>query len=183
MSNVFTWLWRLVTGRALRAGTSPFPAGTGPARLVIIRHGEKTGKKSDQGLSPAGTARAARLTTYLPETFGAPEFLIAARTSKRSRRPVETLEPLAAALDLPINADVDDADVKKLVGALRDNSAYRGKAGVISWRHSDIPRLVAALGASDDVLPEWHEDDYTTMVVLEYRDGKPPAARRLAMPF
>lgn len=183
MTNVFTWLWRLVTGRPSRAGTSPFPAGQGPARLVVIRHGEKTGKKSDPNLSPAGTARADRLATYIPETFGKPDFLIAAQTSKRSRRPVETLEPLAAALRLPIDDEFDDSEVKKLVRALRDDPVYRGKSGVISWRHSDIPRLVAALGAPESLLPDWHEDDYTTVVVIDYRDGKPPAARRLAMPF
>lgn len=180
MSSVLSWLWKLLTGRG--AGVSPFPAGTGPARLILLRHAEKTGKKSDTGLSPAGTARAAQLATYLPETFGRPAFLIAARTSKRSRRPVETLEPLAAATGLSISDDLDDSEVKKLVKALRDDPAYRGKVGVISWRHSDLPDLAAALGAPDGFLPDWYEDDYTTVIVLDYGAG-PPRAQRVAMPF
>lgn len=183
MTNIFKTLWRLITGRAIGAGGSPFPPGQGPSKLIVLRHAEKTGKKSDTGLSPAGTARADRLATYIPQSFGKPDFLLAAATSKRSRRPVETLEPLAAALRLAIESEFDDSDVKKLVRALRDDPSYRGKRGVISWRHSDIPRLVSALGAADDVLPDWHEDDYTTIVVIDYRDGHPPAARRLTMPF
>lgn len=183
MTNIFKTLWRLITGRGPRDGTSPFAAGQGPARLVILRHAEKTGKKSDPGLSPAGTARAARLAAYIPETFGKPAFLFAAATSKRSRRPVETLEPLADALRLPIDATFDDAEVRKLVKALHDGDMFRAKSGVISWRHSDIPRLVAALGAPEDFLPGWAEDDYITVVVIDYRDGAPPAARRMQMPF
>lgn len=183
MTGIFKQLWRLITGRGPREGTSPFPDGHGPARLIVLRHAEKTGKKSDSGLSPAGTARAARLVDYIPGTFGAPAFLIAARTSARSRRPVETLEPLAEAAGLSIRGDIDDSEVKKLVRALRDDDAYRSKAGVISWRHSDIPRLVASLGAPEDLLPDWHEDDYTTIVVIDYRDGAPPTARCIQMPF
>lgn len=180
MTNVLSWLWRLLTGRG--EGVSPFPAGTGPSRLVLLRHAEKTGKKSDTGLSPAGTARAERLATYLPDTFGAPQFLIAARTSKRSRRPVETLEPLAAATGISIREDIDDSEVRKLVKALRDDATYRGRTGVISWRHSDLPRLISELGAPDALMPDWHEDDYTTVIVLDYGAGL-PRAHRVEMPF
>lgn len=180
MTSMFSWLWRLLTGR--HEGVSPFPDGAGPSRLVLLRHAEKTGKKSDTGLSPAGTARAARLARYIPEAFGTPHFLIAARTSKRSRRPVETLEPLAAATGLAIREDIDDSEVRKLVKALRDDAFYHGRTGVISWRHSDLPRLISELGAPDALMPDWHEDDYTTVIVLDYGSG-PPRAKRAAMPF
>ena len=177
-SIVVPWLMSLF----ISPRQSPFPKGTGPARLIVLRHAEKTGKKSDTGLSPAGTARAARLATYIPEAFGPPAFLIAARTSKRSRRPVETLEPLAAATGLSIRDDLDDSEVKKLVKALRDDPTYRGKAGVISWRHSDLPDLATALGALERLMPDWHEDDYTTVIVLDYGSDT-PRAQRVAMPF
>lgn len=180
MSSVFSWLWKLFTGRD--AGGSPFPAGTGPARLIILRHAEKTGKKSDTGLSPVGTARAVQLARYVPDTFGLPAFLIAARTSNRSRRPVETLEPLAEAMSLAIRDDLDDSEIRKLVKALRDDPAYRGRSGVVSWRHSDLPGLVAALGAPDDFLPDWDEDDYSTVILLDYGAGL-PRAQRYTMPF
>lgn len=185
MTSIITWLKRLFFGTSQRGpGVSPFPVGTGPARLVVLRHAEKTGEKSDPHLSRAGSKRAKRLAKYLPETFGTPDFLIAARTSKRSRRPVETMEPLAAALELPIRDDLDDSDIAEVVEVLRDTAAYRGKFGVLSWRHSDIPALIEALGAPDDTLPRgWDEDDFTTIIDFSFTDGVLPRARRVEMPF
>ena len=117
-------------------------------------------------------------------TFGRPDFLVAARSSKRSRRPVETIEPLATGLGgLAIADDLDDEQVADLAERLRDTPAWHGGTGVISWRHSDIPRLVAALGAPDLLGDEWDETDYTTVVDLVLRDGAPPDARRVTMPF
>ncbi len=180
------WLKRLFSGTPRPAPeSSPFPHGTGPARLVILRHAEKTGEKSDPHLSKAGARRAQRLATWIPETFGRPDFLVAAKTSKRSRRPVETIEPLARALGgLAIADDLDDEQVADLVERLRDVPAWLGKVGVVSWRHSDIPRLVTALGAPPALLgDEWDEADYTTVVDVVFTGTGAPEARRVTMPF
>ncbi|MFM9943362.1 MAG: hypothetical protein ACKVP7_28185 [Hyphomicrobiaceae bacterium] len=150
----------------------------------MLRHAEKTGDRRDRNLSPAGHERAARLVPYVLETFGRPDFLIAAKSSDRSRRPVETIEPLAAALGLNIKSKFDDEEVDALVAALGEKGSYRGKFGVISWRHSDIPRLVASLGAPAGTLAaEWDESDYTTLVEIIYSSGGKVTAKRLTMPF
>lgn len=180
LTSVIAWL------KSLFAATrqSPFPAGTGPARLIVLRHAEKTGKKSDQGLSRQGTARARQLADYIPQTFGRPHFLIAARTSERSRRPVETLEPLAAALELPIDADIDDAKINRLIKTLREDARYHGKVGVVSWRHSDLSRLVEALGAPAATTPsKWDGNDYSTIIDITFSDTGAPTARAVKMPF
>ncbi len=179
------WFKSLFFGApAALPGVSPFQPDTGPARLIVLRHAEKTGDRRDRNLSPAGHERAARLVPYVLESFGRPDFLIAAKSSDRSRRPVETIEPLAAALGLEIKSKFDDAEVDALVAALGEKRAYRSKFGVVSWRHSDIPRLVATLGAPADTFPgHWDEADYTTMVEISYGSGSKVTARRLTMPF
>ena len=121
---------------------------------------------------------------YVLETFGRPDFLIAAKSSDRSRRPVETIEPLAAAVGLEIKRKFDDDEVDALVAALGEKRAYRSKSGVMSWRHSDIPSLVVTLGAPADTIPgEWSESDYTTLVDISYSSGSNVTAKRLTMPF
>ncbi|MDX2259622.1 MAG: histidine phosphatase family protein, partial [Hyphomicrobiaceae bacterium] len=164
-------------------GASPFPPGTGPSRLIVMRHAEKSGDKRDPHLSLPGRKRAEHLVEYIPATFGQPHFLIAARTSSRSRRPVETLEPLAAALALEVRAKFDDDDVDDIVEALRDKQRHRGKLGVICWRHSELAGLVQALGAAPDAYPDpWDENDYTTIIDLTYPGNGEVTARRIRMP-
>ncbi len=183
--GLLNWFKSLLFGAPTALpGVSPFRPDTGPARLIVLRHAEKTGDKRDRNLSHAGHERAARLVPYALETFGRPDFLIAAKSSDRSRRPVETIEPLAAALGLEITSKLDDDEVGALVAALDEKRAYRNKFGVISWRHSDIPRLVAALGAPAGTLPaEWDDSDYATLVDINYSVGSKVTAKRLKMPF
>jgi hypothetical protein len=183
--GLLDWFKSLFVGASTSLpGVSPFRPDTGPARLIVLRHAEKTGDRRDRNLSPAGRERATRLVPYVLETFGRPDFLIAAKSSDRSRRPVETIEPLAAALGLEIKSNFDDDEVHALVAALGEKRAYRGKFGVISWRRSDIPCLVATLGAPVDSFPaEWGESDYTTLVDINFCSGSRVRAKRLTMPF
>ena len=168
----------------LQLGVSPFPSGMGPSRLVVIRHAEKSGDRRDPHLSLPGRRRAEQLVDYIPSIFGQPHFLIAARTSGRSRRPVETLEPLAAAFELEVGAKFGDSDSLGLVDTLSGKQRYCGKLGVICWRHSELPRLVGALGASPATLPRrWDESDYTTIVDVTYSGNGEARAKRLQMPF
>jgi hypothetical protein len=183
--GLFQWLKRLFSRAPESAPrTSPFPPGTGPSRLIVLRHAEKLGDKRDPHLSLPGRRRAEHLANFIPATFGEPKFLIAARTSLRSRRPVETLEPLAAALALEIRAKLDDGDSAALIEMLRDKKRYQGKLGVICWRHSELPRLATALGAAADVVPKpWDENDYTTVIDITFPGNGEVRAKRLQMPF
>lgn len=197
----FQWLKRLFTGAPrvppsrpppavpsgattdLPSGMSPFPPGTGPARLIVLRHAEKSGDRRDPHLSLTGRRRAEQLVGYVPATFGQPHFLIAARTSNRSRRPVETLEPLAAALGLEVRAKFDDKDSARLIETLRDKQRHRGKLGVICWRHSGLPKVLQALGAAPGTFPtSWDDNDYTTIVDITFPGNGEARAKRLQMP-
>jgi hypothetical protein len=187
LATFFGWLSGLF-GSRLRvgsaAGVPPFPKGTGPTRLVIIRHAEKTGEKSNPHLSRAGKRRAERLASYIPATFGRPDFLVAAAPSQRSYRPTETIEPLAGSLGLPILDAFDDEDSIAFVKELRSNSAFAGKFGIISWRHSNIPVLVAELGARRGSFPaKWGEDCFNLTIEMEFRNGESPSVRQIVQPF
>lgn len=183
--NFFAWLKRLLFGAPrTHFGTSPFPAGQGPARLLIMRHAEKTGDNSDPYLSAEGQSRAERLATYIPQTFGTPDFLIAAKTSKKSRRPYDTIAPLANALGLKILEKFDDDETDALVEHLGNRKKYAAKSGVVSWRHSDIPALLAALGAPEGSYPvAWDPAVFNLIFEISFRDGTSPQVRRHVEPF
>ena len=66
------------------------------ARILLMRHAEKTGDPLDPHLSADGYARAAKLAHFIPAMFGRPTFLIAASVSKHSTRCIETINPLVA---------------------------------------------------------------------------------------
>ena len=64
------------------------------------------------------------------------------------------------------------------------NQSMPANPGVISWRHSDIPGLVAALGATAGSYPhDWDERDYRLMIEITFREGAPPQVRQIMQPF
>lgn len=120
-------------------------------RFILLRHAEKTGQPGDRGLSPKGRARAQALVS-LPESLGRIDVIVAAKSSNKSARPVKTVEPLAGALGLPIEARWDTCDFADLATTLT-GGGHNGKQIVICWRHDTIQLLAHALGASE--APAW----------------------------
>ena len=128
-----------------------------PVRVVILRHGEKPGDPSapddpaSPDLSPEGYARAQMLATKIPEKFGPLDYLFAAADSANSRRPVETVKPLAKKIGFgPDRFDKIYANKSyaRLADDLLKKREYSGKLIVICWHHGNIPALGAALGAT-----------------------------------
>ncbi len=183
--SIFTWLLQRLGLAGPADGVSPFTPGLGPARLLVMRHAEKTGDRRDKDLSEAGWARAEKLATYIPQALGQPDFLIAASNSEKSKRPKQTLEPLAEALGLEIWAELDDEEVGQMVAEMTSNPEWRGKFGVISWRHSDLPRLIGALGAPAGSYPDpWDSAVYDLMIEIAYSaTDKTPRVRQITPPF
>jgi phosphohistidine phosphatase SixA len=152
-----------------------------PATIVLMRHAEKTGEEGDRGLSEAGVARAERLATWIPETFGQPDFLIAAADSPKSERSNLTLKPLAREIGLEIDDVVANADFKALAKRLLADPRYKGKLVVVCWHQGKLPKLAKALGAPKGSYPDkWGREVFDRVLCLEYTQ---PTIEELRQPF
>lgn len=141
------------------------PVALAPRRVLLIRHAEKTGRPEDQGLSDLGRLRAAALACVLPARFGRPEVLVACRSSPRSRRPLETVAPLAEKLGLPVEERWGTSDVEPLGAALDAEPRFADRLVLICWRHKTLGALARRLGAPE--APDWPETLYDRIWILE----------------
>ena len=82
---------------------------------------------------------------------------------------METVEPLARALDVPIDNRYAEADYKLLARDLLSDPRYAGKVVLVCWHHGKIPRLAKALGVKD--APLWPEDQFDHVWVIEPEGG------------
>ena len=143
-----------VTPQPASAAAAPTATGgaTYPARIVILRHGEKpdgdTPGQDPAGLTPQGEARAQALATVLPQDYPHIDYIFAAANSKNSHRPVDTITPTAEKLGLPVNTTFADKDWAQVAQTLEHDPKYAGKTVVIDWHHGEIPALTQALGAT-----------------------------------
>jgi len=133
--------------------------------VFIIRHAEKPSEGPH--LSDMGRERAQALVGLFGDCFCRPDALIAAANQPKSSRPVETLEPLSAALGLRIDADFGTMDVDRLAERLRGGGEPVGRVVLISWRHDAIPLLAQALGAQD-APSDWPEHIFDRVWRLLY---------------
>lgn len=104
--------------------------------------------------------------------FPTPNFIFATHRSKHSNRPVETVSPLAIALNLHINdrfAD-DDEDIKKMIDAILSEHAFAGKIVLICWHHGKIPALAKALGLAKP--PKWDGKIFDRVWQISFPKGK-----------
>jgi broad specificity phosphatase PhoE len=104
--------------------------------------------------------------------FRAPNLIFATARSKDSKRPIETVTPLATALNEPINARFadDDKDIKKMVEAIFAESAYAGKIVLICWHHGRIPDIAKALGIAKP--PKWDGKVFDRVWEITFTKGK-----------
>jgi hypothetical protein len=154
------------------------------AIIYLIRHAEKPPAGTD--LAPEGQARAAAYTAYFRNlTNGSNQVqlshLVAAADSPDSYRPRLTIEPLASALGLPIDATCADKEYGTLVTEILQDSKYNDSNTLICWHHQQILKLAHALGAHESVLPPqsdwptppWPEEVYGWLLQLVYgADGQ-----------
>jgi phosphohistidine phosphatase SixA len=173
--------------RELGSDFSPVDhANGGPSRILLMRHADKTGDPEDEDLSAAGQARAEHLATYIPQTFGKPDYIIATAHSKHSNRPRETVAPLAEALHLKVEHDFENDDFEELVDEIFSNPDYKGKTLVICWHHGKLPAIAALLGAPAGSYPDpWPEDAYNIILDFHYdpNSGRAPTVTRIIEPF
>jgi hypothetical protein len=88
-----------------------------------------------------------------PARFPTPQFLFATQASKNSNRPLETITPLSAALQLEINSKHPDGDYGKVATDILNNGKYDGSIVLICWHHGKIQDLATALHVASP--PKW----------------------------
>ncbi|MFT3730086.1 MAG: histidine phosphatase family protein [Hyphomicrobium sp.] len=177
-------LWQAWCGRT--EVTAIHHPGRGPARILLMRHAEKTGKTDDIYLSKEGMKRAERLVTYIPQAFGRPDFIYAAARSKRSVRSIETMKPLAAALGIEVQYHIEDKEFKILVAEIFSKPEYRGKAITICWHHGKLPEIAALLGGRSGTFPDpWPQDVFNLILDFRYdsKPDTPPIVAQIVEPF
>jgi len=149
-----------------------------PARVILIRHGEKP----EQGpeLNERGWQRARGLVLFFKEDqavngFGAPTALyaMAPKDEDGSVRAIQTLTPLAQNLRLSIHKDFKKKEVARLAAEVMGDPAYTARTVVICWEHDWIPEILKALGwnSGPDKWPGGQV--YDRAWVLDFMGGKP----------
>lgn len=146
-----------------------------PAQIILLRHAEKPADPSDPHLSAAGVERAKHLVRFIKTDpvmtrFGLPVAVFATQTTKddNGQRTQETVAPLAAALELPVQTPYHGKDYAALAEQILSNPAYAGKTVVICWNHEEIPQLAAALGVTP-APPKWKGSVFDVVYVISYR--------------
>jgi broad specificity phosphatase PhoE len=156
------------------------------ARILLMRHAEKSGDPMDPHLSPEGYARAAKLADYIPATFGIPQFLFATSISKHSMRPIETIQPLSAKIGVAIDPTYADQDYGALASQLLSDPRY-GNAGaliVVCWHHGNIPSMARALRATPGSYPDpWDSHVFNQILAFTYAGGGEPQVTTMTEPF
>ena len=151
-------------------------------KIMLIRHAEKPAKDSvpygvtDQGernkesLEVRGWQRAGALANLLYPSNGRlqhsalakPQFLYASKPVRRkgSRRPVETLTPLAQKLAVRIHSNFQRAEFDIM---LEEAMLCKGVV-LICWQREYIPEIASHILGSDTIAPEVWPDDCFDMI-------------------
>jgi hypothetical protein len=137
-----------------------------PAEIILLRHAEKPNDPNDVHLTQVGGQRAEMLAGYLTSTppltnAGLPSVLIATAWTRhnRSRRPFETLEPVAKRLNLNIQQPFLAEDYAKLAHYVLTSPECDKKVVVICWVHDNLAELAKAIGIRPKP-PEWKGSVY-----------------------
>lgn len=167
---------------ALAFAASAFAA---PAQVVIIRHGEK--QEYGNQLSEKGFKRAEALVWFFQTQpavtqYGTPVAVYAAapKDEDSSIRSVQTVTPLARALNITVNTDFTRGQAHKLVKDIMESPRYTGRMVLISWQHGHIPDIVRELAeyspygpaAQVDLPAEWPDARFDRAWIIDLYRGR-----------
>ena len=139
--------------------------------ITLLRHAEKPddageelgvdehGRPDPRGLTARGWQRAGALVRWVvparsgPAPVPCPQAIFAVKPSPSSRRPLLTVQPLAALIGLQIDAAFASEQVTEL---LQQATAVPG-AVLICWRHQDMPEIAKRLCPDLVPAPQWSQ--------------------------
>lgn len=145
-----------------------------PSKIMIIRHGEKpsadgkilgvaepAGTADPESLSVRGWQRAGALVHFFSDAGPGtkPDLLFAAASvsSDSSKRPLQTLLPLAEVLGKPVQQDFAVGDESQLAAKLLQLDGVV----LVAWEHKAIHAIGNALVGNDQTVPQkWPGDRF-----------------------
>ena len=157
-------------------------------KIMLIRHAEKPdddsntrgvtlkGARSHESLDVRGWQRAGALTSLFAPTGGhfqnaslaRPRFLYASKFLRRkgSKRPVQTITPLADKLDIKINDDFQRSDFEDML-----EEVFQCKGVVlICWQREYIPSIASHILGDKKIAPrDWPEDRFDMVWVFDLK--------------
>jgi hypothetical protein len=142
-----------------------------PAKVILIRHGEEPKGEEGRELSERGWERA----YALPQLFANDDirFVIAIKPQKKngSIRSIQTVQPIANALKLQIEANYDRDQVKELVADIKTRREFNDRVVLIAWQQESLSGIAHGLGAKKAPL-QWGRKTFDRYWVLEFEKGK-----------
>ena len=151
----------IVIYTAIAIGLAWFFESQATTTMIFIRHADTAAEPAgDPGLSEAGRQRVAELARQLVDAdvvAGVDAIYVT-----QYRRAQETAQPLADALDLPVNR-YDAADTEQILETILKR--HKGKIILVVGHSNTVPELIANLGASKKV-PPIAEDEYDNIYVI-----------------
>jgi len=146
---------------AIAVGLAWFFESQATTTIIFVRHAEKAVVPAgDPSLSQAGRRRVAELTRQLVDADVVAG--VDAIYSTPFNRTRETVQPLADALNLPINA-YDAADTEEILETIL--KLHKGKIILVVGHGNTVPVLIANLGASKKV-PPIEQNEYDNIYVI-----------------
>jgi hypothetical protein len=185
----------------MAAGADRWNKPTLPRSISLIRHAEKQigdplpqgvnldGVPDPQSLTPLGWQRAGAIVGLFVPPEGSradpvvprPTHLFASEIGlhSQSRRPIETLQPLAGRLGLAIGEPYRQDELDGLVHALLECDGDV----LVAWEHKRIPLIAGRLVADPATVPQtWPDDRYDLVWVLEPSEARQPGFRLRQVP-
>lgn len=151
----------IVIYTAIAIGLAWFFESQATTTMIFVRHAERAGPSADDpGLSLAGQRRATELARQLVDADVVAG--VDAIYSTPYRRTRETAQPVADALDLPVNI-YDPSDNEAVLNTILKN--HKGKIILVVGHSDTLPTLMADLGASKKV-PPIAETEYDNIYIV-----------------
>jgi broad specificity phosphatase PhoE len=155
-------------------------------KVMLIRHAEKPlgssrpygvtsdGEREKESLTVRGWQRAGALAHLFAPAEGGfpdqplarPQFLFASKPKRQngSRRPVETITPLAEKLAIRINSN----HTRSETGEMLEDAHACGGVVLISWQHEYLPEIANRILGDETTAPQdWPDDRYDVVWVLD----------------
>ena len=160
-------------------------------KIILLRHAEKPakdnapygvtrkGERSKESLAVRGWQRAGALTNLFAPANGhiqhpslaKPQFLYASKPLRRkgSKRPIETITPLAERLAIKINSDFQRSDIESMI----EEVFSRKGVVLICWQREYIPEIASLILGNKKIAPsDWPEDRFDMIWVFDLQRSR-----------